>query len=167
MSAVVVTGLPGSGKTTLAAPLAARLGLPLLSKDTIKELLSDALGTGADPRDLGRVATHLLLGLAATMPSVVLESFFWPGLAEPELLALDRPLVQVHCRCAPGLARARFDARLRDGTRHPVHHAMDDWDRFTGAAGLLDLPGPLVEVDTTAPVDVATVAARVGDALSR
>jgi predicted kinase len=43
---VLVTGLPGSGKTSLATPLAAALGLPMLSKDTIKEALWDALGPG-------------------------------------------------------------------------------------------------------------------------
>jgi adenylate kinase family enzyme len=39
---VLVSGAPGSGKTTIAVPLAAELGLPLLSKDIIKEQLFDA-----------------------------------------------------------------------------------------------------------------------------
>ena len=41
---VLVAGWPGSGKSTLAAALAAELGLPLLSKDEIKEALMDGLG---------------------------------------------------------------------------------------------------------------------------
>jgi predicted kinase len=44
MLAVLVNGLPGAGKTTLAKPLADELGLPLLSKDRIKETLADELG---------------------------------------------------------------------------------------------------------------------------
>jgi ribosomal-protein-alanine N-acetyltransferase len=43
---VVVAGSPGSGKTTLAKGIAVELGIPLISKDTIKEALFDALGTG-------------------------------------------------------------------------------------------------------------------------
>ncbi|MBA3266351.1 MAG: AAA family ATPase, partial [Nocardioidaceae bacterium] len=35
--AVVVTGVPGAGKTTLASALAEKLGAVLLSLDTIKE----------------------------------------------------------------------------------------------------------------------------------
>jgi predicted kinase len=41
---VYVSGAPGSGKTSLAVPLAAELGYPLLAKDRIKETLHDALG---------------------------------------------------------------------------------------------------------------------------
>ena len=166
MFAVVVTGLPGSGKTTLAEPLARHLNLPLLSKDHIKEMLADHLGLGALAGEYGRTAVHVMLGLAARAPEVVLESFFWPGLAEPELMRLDRPLVQVHCRCDPALARARFEDRIRTGERHAVHHAMDDWQRFSDGAGLLELPGPLIDVDTSAPVDAALIAAQVRRALA-
>lgn len=165
MFAVVVTGLPGSGKTALAEPLARELNLPLISKDHIKEMLADHLGLGSLAGEYGRAAVQVMLGLAVRAPEVVLESFFWPGLSEPELVALYRPLVQVHCQCDPTVARTRFEARVRAGERHQVHHAMDDWERFSDGEGLLDLPGPLVVVDTSAPQDVADVAEQVKAAL--
>ena len=43
---VVVSGASGSGKTTLAPGLACQLGLPLISKDTIKEAIAEVLGLG-------------------------------------------------------------------------------------------------------------------------
>jgi predicted kinase len=41
---IVITGLPGTGKTTLGRKLAEELALPFISKDDIKELLFDGLG---------------------------------------------------------------------------------------------------------------------------
>ncbi len=63
----------------------------------------------------------------------------------------------MHCACPPEVAAARYNARVT----HPVHvlttlpvSAMAEYDRPVGI-------GDLVTVDTTAPVDVAAVAARV------
>ena len=44
MYCVLVTGIPAVGKSTAAAYLSRVLGLPLLSKDSVKELLYDRLG---------------------------------------------------------------------------------------------------------------------------
>ncbi|MBV8218505.1 MAG: hypothetical protein JO325_08565 [Solirubrobacterales bacterium] len=44
---VLVAGPPGSGKSSLAVPLARELGLPLLAKDEIKEALMGVLGPPA------------------------------------------------------------------------------------------------------------------------
>ncbi len=41
---LVVTGMPSSGKTTVAEDLARRLRLPLIAKDEIKESLYDSRG---------------------------------------------------------------------------------------------------------------------------
>jgi adenylate kinase family enzyme len=51
---VLVNGLPAAGKSTLAPPLACELGLPVISKDVIKEAHADVLG--AEPAR-GYVAT--------------------------------------------------------------------------------------------------------------
>lgn len=46
MAVIVISGIPGSGKTTLARQLAPALGAFLISKDVIKEALLDVLGSG-------------------------------------------------------------------------------------------------------------------------
>ena len=63
----------------------------------------------------------------------------------------------MHCACPPEVASARYNARAT----HPVHviktlpvSAMAEYDRPVGI-------GALVTVDTTVPMDVAAVAARV------
>ena len=58
--AVLVNGLPGSGKTTLARAVARGLGLPLSSKDVIKETRADVLGTERIgwPQRSGRLDYH-------------------------------------------------------------------------------------------------------------
>jgi predicted kinase len=45
---VIVSGAPGSGKTTLATRLSQDLGLPMLDRDALKEALADAIGHPAD-----------------------------------------------------------------------------------------------------------------------
>jgi predicted kinase len=160
---VYVSGAPGSGKTTLAAPLAAELGYPLLRKDRIKETLHDALGAPepdlAWSRRLGAAAMELLWALAADAPAVVIEANFRPysEYERAKLSGLAEQPVEVHCVCPAELALRRYNAR----TTHPVHvvtslqlEAMTEYDRPVGI-------GALVTVDTTVTVDVGAVAAAV------
>ena len=51
---VYVSGATGSGKTSLAVPLAAELGYALLTKDRIKETLRDAFGAPKPDRAWSR-----------------------------------------------------------------------------------------------------------------
>ena len=160
---VYVSGAPGSGKTSLAVPLAAELGYALLSKDRIKETLHDAFGAPdsdlAWSRRLGGAAMELLWALAADAPAVVIEANFRPhsDYEKTKLSALAARPVEVHCACPPELAVQRYNARVT----HPVHvittlqlNDMAEYDRPVGI-------GTLVTVDTTVPVHLPTVAATV------
>ena len=170
---VIVSGPPGAGKSTLAAPLAVALGFPLLTKDTIKETLFDALGhLDADrltsSRRLGGAAMELLWRQAADCPEVVVEANFRTGSdRERSRVAGLCPFpVEVHCRVPVEVAAERFAARARRADHHPVHVMAsvpeEFFAQFTEPFGL----GPVVEVDTSAPVDAADVAARVRRALA-
>ena len=165
---VIISGIPGSGKTTLARSLSQELDLPLVSKDTIKEALFDALGTGdlAWSQSLGRASHRVMYALARDMRSAVLESHFWRGMAEDELRALKRPMVQVHCRCPVDEALRRYRQRTDSTERHPGHlpehqskEVTDSWSTVEPVP--LELSVPLFEIDTTHAVDVRDLAARV------
>jgi predicted kinase len=166
---VYVSGAPGSGKTSLAVPLATELGYALLTKDRIKETLHDALGAPepdrAWSRRLGGAAMELLWALAADAPAVVIEANFRPYSQHEhvKLSSLAMQPVEVHCACPPELALKRYNARIT----HPVHvvttlqlEAMAEYDRPVRI-------GALVTVDTTVPVDVTAIAAAVRDCHDR
>jgi thymidylate kinase len=169
---VVVSGLAASGKTSVAQPLAQALGIPLISKDTIKEALFDAVGFGGLTwsKTLSRGADAAMVRIAEDVDGAVLDNFWYLDTVAELLAPLPRPIVEVFCRCDPDVAFERF--RGRD--RHPGH-ADHDLDPKLARTWFLDraqtLPlgslGPVVEVDTERPVDVASVATRVLEAANR
>lgn len=134
---VIVTGPPASGKTTVAKQLAARLRLPLIAKDTIKEALFAALGTGDLDwsRQLGE-STHLvMLALAAESVAagadVVLEANFVRREGPHDLAALPARFVQVHCSAPLDVLLERYASR----DRHPGHV---DGERIEAVRGAVE-----------------------------
>jgi predicted kinase len=162
---VAVGGWPGSGKSTLAAGLAGQLRLALLAKDEIKEALMDGLGrpgTVTESRRLGRAATLAMLRAAAGCPGAVLDGT-WFEYARPWVVRLPGRVVEVACRLPVAEARRRY--RARAASRHAGHldaeRSEDElWGRPFQPLGV----GPLIEVDTSVPVDVAALARAVAAA---
>ena len=118
---VVVTGMPSSGKTTVAESLARRLRLPLVAKDDLKESLFETLGSGdvAWSGRLGDAAYDLMFSLARTMLSarvpLIVEANFFVGQATRFTSLPEHRLVQIHCDAPLPLLLERYAAR--DGTR--------------------------------------------------
>ena len=75
----VLSGLPASGKTTVARPLAAALSLPLLDKDGILESLFESLGvsTTEERSCLSRASDRVLQNVATTSQQGAVLSSFW------------------------------------------------------------------------------------------
>lgn len=169
MNLVLVTGAPGSGKTAMATPLSRELGFALITKDGIKEALDNALVQ--TPRDrrwsetLGRATYAVMWTVAPYFDNLVLECNFYPrsrGHRERILSLSPRP-VEVYCDC-PVVEAGRRYAR-RAPSRHAVHvesHiSAEKLAQFDRPLAL----GPVLQVDTTAPVDIAHVSAWVRHAL--
>jgi glucokinase len=143
---VIITGLPGTGKTTLALGQARRHGLPLICKDTIKEPLMDVLGADASrSRELSNTSFAVMFSLARELlalgDSLILEGNFRSGEHETPLLAAlppDSPnIIQVLCRADEDERRARILNR----TRHAGHRDAHQLDRVAACDAFLELPG--------------------------
>jgi predicted kinase len=165
---VVVTGMPSSGKTTVAEGLARRLGLPLIAKDEIKESLYGTLGAEdvAASARLDAAAYALIFGLARTMLAsgveLIVEANFFRD-QEPNFASLpEHRLVQIHCRAPLAVLLERYANR----SRHPGHHDAEKIRelpaRFeSGVHGPLRLPGELIQLETTEPFDLEALAERI------
>jgi predicted kinase len=173
MTLIVVSGAPGTGKSTMAEALAAHLSWPLLSLDIIKEALADVLGTGDERWSdrVGDAAAEIVFRLSARFPEAVAEGW-WRGTRRERVLHEFAGAVEVFCHCDPGVAVARM--RSRHGTgRHPIHRDVINPSLLSRATPLvatvspLGLGAALVEVDTQQPDASATAVTAVAAALSR
>lgn len=156
--AIIVTGLPASGKTTLARALAARHRVPLLGKDLVKEALLDVLGAGdpAASRRLSdasfRVLAAVASELASSGASLILEGNFRRGEHEALLAPLARSarLAQVLCAVDEQERRERLRGRAADPHRHRGHRDLEQAEAPSASEeqrGFLDLPGEKLAAD--------------------
>ena len=176
--AVIVTGLPASGKTTIAREVAKRLEYEFFDKDDFLEDLYELEGVSSweHRKKLSRLSDVAFLEAASKSGSAVLVSHWRPLLGNVESGTpsdwLEREydlLVEVCCLCPPEEALRRFIAR----TRHPGH--LDNQRDVKDLAERLDaldkrFPlklGRLLEVRTDVEVDFEKLTEDVQRALSR
>jgi len=160
---IVITGLPGTGKTTLGQELARRYRLPFIYKDGIKELLFERLGWKDRPwsKVLGQASYDLLYyfleaQLRASAPAII-ESNFQAEFDAPRLekLRARYPFTpfQILCRTDGPVLVERYKRRPAQGERHPGHVDHLAYDELYeillhGEQTPLPLDGPLFEIDT-------------------
>lgn len=169
--AIVVSGLPASGKTTIGRRLAAAMSLPFLDKDVYLEALfvDQGMGDHTWRRRLSLEADARFQAEAQKYEQAVLVSHWrgagMTGSGTPTewIHAQCQRVIEVYCDCPPELAAERFLAR----TRHNGHLDQDrsapdvvDWMRGLVPAYPLKI-GPIVPVPGTDPIDVEDLADRV------
>ena len=158
---IVVSGPPGTGKTTLAHRVAAAIGCPAICRDEIKEGMAHATpgfvpGPG-DPLTMRTLSTFfdvigLLVGRGTT---VVAEAAFQDRLWNPGLAPLlGRADVRIlHCTVPAEVALARINARTATDPDRAAHEdaqiSAEARLRTHNAFQSVDLPVPALTVDTT------------------
>lgn len=152
MHCILIAGLPASGKTTFAEHLGAETGLPVISKDRIKELLYDTVGFSGhgEKVTLSTAATRLLYYYAESLmragQSFILENNFEnvtkPGLQKLLAAYKYRPLT-VRFGGDIRVIYERYARRDADPARHAGHKG-NDYPQRTGE-GILAAPMTMEE----------------------
>jgi predicted kinase len=159
---LVVSGLPGAGKTTVAQRVQRALSWPLMAKDHFKERLFDVLGS-PDPQASKQlsIASYALMfdmtrQLAAHGISVMLEgNFRWPEVGQHfEALSPGVRFIQLWCTAPVEVLISRLQLRAQDKSRHPGHHDDENLAQLVQEVSSqtptpLPLPGELITVDTS------------------
>jgi predicted kinase len=162
---VVISGPPGTGKTTLARALALEIPCPAICRDEIKEGMThaqpgDFQGEHGDPLTVRTVLLffEVLRVLLAGGVTVVAEAAFqdrlWrPGL-EPLTELAQLRIVQCHVDHAVSFDRAVRRSAVSEQRRKAhgdstIGKQAEDWARAFESFDRVSIAAPSIEVDTT------------------
>jgi predicted kinase len=162
---VIVTGVPGSGKSSLGWALADRLRVAFVSLDEIKEELAE--GAEDTPRDWLRYdgEAELVRRVAAVSGEAVVDIWVAPRRDTERVRSLLKPwwdrVVEVRCQVPADVAVTRYAARERGAPHLPAD--AETLDRIRDAVARPEALGAprTVVVDTTRPVVIGEVVTAV------
>lgn len=160
---VVMAGLPGSGKSTIAEVVGNRLGVPVVSVDPIEAAILRA-GIGDDqPTGLAAylVAETLADSVLASGRGIIVDAVNavnpareqWVALAERQSMSVR--FIETVCS-DPELHRTRLETRGRhsavapDSASHAVEQSTDEWEDWSGPSGAVGR----ITLDTAQPLGV-------------
>jgi glucokinase len=165
--AVLVNGIPASGKSTVSRGISERMGWPLLALDTIKNPFLEVLGGGDREfnRTLGRASYQAIWSIVGEAPAgttVVVDAWF--GFQPRQVLeghlrrAGVEQTAEIWCHAPGEVLAERYRARLdQRPAGHPGAAYIPELIELAKRAEPLRR-GPLFDVDTTKPIafDVIT-----------
>jgi predicted kinase len=162
---VVVSGPPGSGKTTLAHALAKAIPCPAICRDEIKEGMAHAAGPdfqGGHSDPLTQRTYPLFFDVVTLLVkagvTVVAEAAFqdgrWSDGLEPLRELADLRIIRCGVDPAVSFERAAAraagsDSRLKAHGDSTIGKGIEDWARTFESFEHVSTPAPSIEVDTT------------------
>jgi predicted kinase len=152
---VAMAGLPGTGKSTLAARLAAELDGVVLSKDVVRAALfpPPVLDYSREQDDLAMSAVFAAARhLRGPYPVILDGRTFLKSYQVRDLLALDSAVRVIECVCSDDVAKARLEADLARGVHPAKNRTFALYLAGKAAAEPLTIPRLTLDTGTT-PLD--------------
>ncbi len=159
---IIICGLPGSGKTTLAQALSKELNIACLHKDVLKESLYMLLNMKSyeDSQKSSHLSISLILELAERMVAnkidIMLEA---PFMVEEDYKKFQAwidehkvNIINIICTISDEEKMKRFDTR----PRHPAHHDHErDMSVYSNEKEVVyeKLPGKKIKIETNKEVN--------------
>lgn len=157
---IIVNGRPATGKTWLAERLSTDLGIPLFTKDEVKELLGDVVGAAdrESARALGEASIHLIFehaeAVLLTGQPAIIECPLIPDLSVEPIAKIQQEtgcrLLQLFLRADPEVILERYERRHRN----EVHFDEDAFEELKVSLQATEvdpvpIDGQTVVLDTT------------------
>jgi len=164
---ILVGGLPGTGKSSLAGTLAERIGADCITSDVLRKELAGAgpeerftatVGAGIYSAGMTELTYRELLVQAERRlragRSVILDATFGRAVHRRRTAALARAVggvfVAVECRCHVKVARQRLESRARPDYAGPSDAG---WDVYRAMRRTFEPWPEAVQVQTTQPIE--------------
>lgn len=162
----IITGMPGTGKTSLGKVLSERYHFPFISKDALKDRMFDTLGWSDKAWSLKvSAASHRIMDYVIEQElnaghSVIVESNFKHDIDSERFRKIQNQyacsVVQILCFADGEVVYERFMKRIGTTTRHQGHveeisteQIRKEFVEANGKDKPLDISGDTIELDTT------------------